>query len=241
MILIRQRGAVHVVVFLALSMILLSMPTMSHAQSAGSCGATGSSASTIMLDGQFSDWAGQPCISDPADDCQNDRVDLVSFFFTTVPNDPTAYFMAETASGANQPLGLRLQIDTDNDGIYTSAVDRIVLLRYQPNNNGSGVDVDLLDGQEGNVAEIAHGANWGESQEGNHVEWGVSLAQLGVQAGQPLRMVLASQGGNDQGNSWCDETQEVQWSPADALGPALLLVIVLGVAVLAARRRVRLP
>lgn len=240
MIFVRPRIASHMIVFLALSM-LFGIPGTLFAQQASSCGAAGTSAGAITLDSNFSDWAGQPCVPDPVDDCDNNRADLVSLFFASPPNDSNIYFMAETAAGANQPLGLRIQIDTNNDGIYTSAVDRIILVRYQAKQNDSEVEVDLLDGQEEDVAEIARGADWGESRlEGsNRVEWGVSLAQLGVQAGQPIRMLMQSRGGSANGNSWCDTTQEIQWSPADALGPVLLLVIGLSVAFVAARLRGR--
>jgi hypothetical protein len=235
----RQRRAARMICLLLAAVLLSVTPSISQAQSAGSCGASGGGSGAIVLDGQFSDWAGQSCIPDPVADCSNGRADLVSFFFTTPPNDPSAYFMVETATGANQPLGLRLRIDTNNDGVYTSAIDRIIEIRYQPGQNDSDVEIDLLDGEREKVAEIARDEDWGESRaEGsNRVEWGVTLAQLGVPVGQPIRMMLQSRGGSPSGGSWCDSTQEVQWSPADALGPVLLAAVLVGGAVLAARRR----
>jgi hypothetical protein len=234
-----QRSLRALIAIATVAATLIAGPSSLRAQSSGSCGAPGGSPGAIVLDGQFTDWAGQPCIPDPVADCGNGRADLVSFFFTTPPNDPTAYFMAETNTGANQPLGLRLQIDTNNDGVYTSAVDRIILIRYQPRQGGSEVEIDLLDGEEEKVAEIARGEDWGESREegSNRVEWGVSLAQLGVPVGQPIRMILSSRGGSSGGGSLCDSTQEVQWSPADALGPVLLAAVLVGGALVAARRR----
>jgi hypothetical protein len=235
---IKQRNPLSISMFLMLSLLLLSMPPVSHAQSAGSCGAAGSPSNTITLDGRFLDWMGQPCVPDPVGDCSSSQADLVGFFFMFSPNNSTSYFMAQTAAIV-QTLTLRLQIDTNNDGVYTSAVDRIVEMRYQPTQNGSKVEIDLLDGRREKVAELARGEDWGASlaEGGNQVEWGVNLTQLGIPVGQPIRMQLQSQAGN--GNSWCDTTPEVQWSPADALGWGLLLVILLGVAGLAAWKRTR--
>ncbi|MBX0329057.1 hypothetical protein K2Z83_15365 [Oscillochloris sp. ZM17-4] len=229
------------VLLIALGAALLLSPAPARAQGAGSCGATGTSGGAIVLDGQFGDWGGQSCIPDPADDCSSSRADLAGFFFATVADDPTAYFMAETFGGSNQTLSLQLRIDTNNDGSYSSAADRIVVVSYKPGKNSSKVDIDVLDGRGEKVAEISRDVDWGESQAdgGHRVEWGVSFAQLGIQAGQTMRMTLDSKQGNGGGSGWCDSSQEVQWSPADALGLGLLLVIVLGVAGLAARMRAR--
>lgn len=235
------RGGAIAAALLVLGVAIMWPPQRVFAQDSGSCGAGGGAAGPIALDGDFGDWAGQPCLPDPIGDCQREGLDLAGFFFATADDDPSAYFMAETTQGTNQPLGLQLHIDADNDGVYSSTVDRIIQLRYQPTQRASRVDVDLLDGQGQPIATIASNADWGESRaEGSsRVEWGVSFAQLGIQTGQTLRMYLESQGGNDHGGGWCDSTEEVQWSPADALGTVLLLSIIVVVASLAAYLRKR--
>jgi hypothetical protein len=65
------------------------------------------------------------------------------------------------------------------------------------------------------------------------VEWGVPFADLGISAGQPLRLYIASR----TGESESDTTGEVQWSPADALGPLLLAGIVCGASAWLAKRK----
>lgn len=196
----------------------------------------------IVLDGQFGEWAGQPAISDPAGDCGQEGADIVSFAFGTNPDDSTAYFMATRAVGSNQPLGLRLLLDTNNNGNYSEPSDRIVEVRYQTQNTDSRVDVTLLDGTGAALATIANNANWGDSNAsgGTRIEWGVSFAQLGILAGQAVRMTLHARQGNIAGTSTCDGTAEVQWSPADALGWGLLALALIGGAGWLAHQRRRL-
>ncbi|HWQ12747.1 MAG TPA: hypothetical protein VNL77_08105, partial [Roseiflexaceae bacterium] len=213
-----------------------------HAQGGAGCPWPGAPGGPIVLDGQFDDWPGRACIADPPGDCGNERLDTIALFNATNPDDPTAYFMVQTLEGATQPLGLRLMIDTNDDGVYTSAVDRRVEVRYQPQANDSSVDVALYDGAGAFLGTIASDADWGESLDegGRRVEWGVSFAQLGITAGQAIRFRLESRGGNTPGSNACDATDEVQWSPADALGLALLALALGAGAVVAARRRRRL-
>lgn len=201
---------------------------------------TAQASGAIVIDGQFADWDGHPYVADPPGDCNNERVDQIRFGFDTNPNDETAYFMAERAAGGNQPIGLRLLLDTDNDGVYGEPTDRIVELRYQPFKDNSSVDVNLLDGSGGLVAQIVSGADWGESiDEGaRRVEWGIAFSQLGIFPGQAMRMQLEASPGNVSGGSACDTSPEVQWSPANALGlPILGALAVAGAGWMAYQRR----
>jgi hypothetical protein len=197
----------------------------------------------IVLDGDLSEWDCQPFVTDPADDCQNEQIDLITFAFGNNPDDPTAYFMAERNTSANQPLGLRLLIDTNNNGDYIEATDRLIAIRYQPTRSASRVDVELYDGNGTFLAQIASNADWGESRnEGaRRVEWGVSFAQLGVLAGQAIRMRLEALPGNNNGTAVCDTIDEIQWSPADALSIVLLAVLIGVGAFWFAQRRRELP
>lgn len=188
----------------------------------------------IVLDGQFSDWAGQPHVDDPQGDAQTGHTDLQAFYFATNPGVETAYFMAERWEAGAQPLNLVLMVDTNNNGVYTEAADRLVAVRYDPRPNDSRVDVILSTGQGTQIGIIAQNANWGEPQPGRRVEWGVSFADLGIQPFQNIRMTLVSL----QGLQVSDTVAEVQWSPADALGwPLLAAFALLGVAWLVYRRR----
>ena len=191
-------------------------------------------ADDIVLDSEFDDWDGQPGIGDPEGDASRPFDDLLGFYFTTNPDDPTAYFMAERVS-SNSPLNLVLRIDTNDDGVYDDPGDRYVTVSYNPQGNDSFVEVMVYDGAGGFVRLITGDSDWGESSRdgGSRVEWGVPFADLGIAAGQAIRMVLESH----QGSAVADTTAEVQWSPANALGWALIAVLVVGSAVWMARQR----
>jgi hypothetical protein len=199
-------------------------------------------AGPITLDGAFGDWSGQANLPDPVGDCGKSSIDLDNFAFATNPDESNVYFMAERVDGDNQPIGVRLYVDTNNNGIYTELVDRIIRVRYQPADSGSSVDVDNYSGADTFIGALASNANWGESRASGarRVEWVVSFANLGIVSGQPIRMYLESRPGNTPGGSACDSTAEVQWSPADALGlPLLALVFAIAVIGIVYRRSVR--
>ncbi|MBU0492721.1 MAG: hypothetical protein KKA73_07935 [Chloroflexi bacterium] len=185
--------------------------------------------STITLDSLFGDWAGQANVTDPVGDAQNNKTDLTAFYWATNPNEETAYFMAERVEGSNAPaITLWLRIDTNNNGSYDDTGDRIVQVDYDPRNDDSTVDVSLYDGTGAFLSTIASGADWGESKNegGQRVEWGVSFASLGIAPFQTINMQLVSM----QGGGVSDSVAEVQWSPANALGwPLLILLLVAGV------------
>jgi hypothetical protein len=191
-------------------------------------------AGDIVLDSEFEDWDGQPGISDPEGDATRPFDDLLGFYFTTNPDDPTAYFMAERVS-SNSPLSLVLRIDTNDDGVYDNQRDRYVTISYNPQGNRSTVEVMVYDGVGGFISLVTGGSDWGESgrEGGSRVEWGVPFTDLGISAGQAIRMVLESH----QGSAVADSTAEVQWSPANALGWALIAVLLVGSAVWMARQR----
>jgi hypothetical protein len=170
-------------------------------------------AGPIVLDGQFGDWAGQPSVDDPQGDARNDRTDIKAFNFTTNPDDETAYFMMERWEAGAQEVDYALQVDTNNNGNYSEASDRMVLVIYRPNPSGAA-DVTLLDGTGGMIRTIASNAPWGEKSPGARVEWGVSFADLGIAAFQTIRLQPLSM----QRYDVSDAAPEVQWSPADALG-----------------------
>jgi hypothetical protein len=195
-------------------------------------------AGTIALDGLFGDWAGQTYVDDEQGDGKNDGTDLQRFYFSTNPDDETAYFMAERWDGWAKPIMLRLYVDTNNNGIYNESVDRLVEVWYRPNQNDSSVDVDCYNGSGAFLSNIISNANWGESvgEGARRVEWGVSFALLGTLPGQPVRVELETSNGGDV----ADFAPEVQWSPADGLGLPLLAALALAGAVgLAYQRRCR--
>lgn len=215
----------------------LSGATPALAQSSG-CTGGGSSSGAIVLDGQFGDWGGMPCIPDPPGDCRQSDRDLSGVWFGTNPDDATAYFMLERYGGDPSPVGFRIRIDTNNNGVYNEPGDRVLAIRYQPRQSSSRVDVELWDGTGAVLAQIVSDADLGESRDegARRVEAGVPFSLLGITAGQAIRFTVTSHTGNTNGNT-CDTAPEVQWSPANALGVALLVLVVVGAAALLARRR----
>ncbi len=197
--------------------------TTAHAQSAA-----------IVLDGQFDDWLGQPNVPDGQGDARNNHSDLSAFYFANNPEQDYLFFMAERWDLGSEGLELRLFIDTNNNGSMTEPADRIVEVRYHPNQGGRTY-VDLYDGTGGFIKQVAYQMNWGQPGKAGKVEWGVTFSDLGIAPYQTIRMQLVSY----HGTQVSDTVAEVQWSPANALGWYLLVFLgIIGAAFLYHRHRV---
>lgn len=202
------------------------------------CVGVARAAGPIVLDGSFGDWAGQASISDPHGDSGNGPTDIRNLFFATNPGDSTLYFMAERWERANGTISYRLYLDMDNNGVYTDPGDRFIVVDYKEQKQKSQVDVSLYDGSGNRLSTVASNQDWGDSENtgGTRVEWGVTMADLGMVPGQTIRMTLQSM----EGNSVSDSANEVQWSPADALGWPLLIAILVGGSLWMAYQRKRM-
>jgi hypothetical protein len=176
----------------------------------------------IVLDGQFSDWLGQPNVPDVQGDAKNKQSDLANFYFTNNSATDYLYFMAERWNSGAEGLELLLYIDANNNGNYSETADRIISVSYKPYPNGR-TTVALYDGRWGFLSHIANDLSWGEPKKGKRVEWGVTYSDLGIAPFQTIRMQLVS----NHGNNLSDGVQEVQWSPANALGWYLLIFLTL--------------
>lgn len=192
-------------------------------------------AGPIVVDGQFGDWDGQAYLDDPVGDAHIPSTDIERFSWGTNPGDSTAYFFFQRAQ-EHEPRGViyLLWVDTDNNGQYGEPQDRLVTVLYHPRNGDSVVQVVVLTGM-GQVVN-SYGGDWGDSREegGTRCEIGVSFADLGIGAGQAIRMFLQSAPGG-QGNLISDrapDAGDIQWSPVDALGHVLLGVLLGGGVVL---------
>lgn len=189
---------------------------------------------SILLDGLFEDWLGQPNVPDPPGDAWNSHTDISAFYFTNNPDQDYLFFMAERWDAGSEGLDLKLFIDTNNNGDMTEATDRMLQVQYHPNQGGRTY-VDLYDGTGGFLYQIANQMPWGEPGKGRRVEWGVTFSDLGIAPPQTIRMQLVSY----SGNKISDGVAEVQWSPANALGWYLLIILgALGLSFVYARRRV---
>jgi hypothetical protein len=186
-------------------------------------------AGSIVLDGAFGDWNGQASISDPHGDAANGPTDIKTFYFATNPGDSNLYFMTERWERAGGTINYSLYLDMDNNGVYTDPGDRFIVVAYKEQKKKSQVDVQLYDGGGGFLATLANNADWGDSEDsgGTRVEWGASMDDLGMVPGQTIRMTLQS----SDSDGVSDSTSEVQWSPADALGWPILIVILLAGAI----------
>lgn len=219
---IKQFGGTFLRAVLFAVLLILSFNTPVHAQSAA-----------IILDGQFNDWLGQPNVPDEQGDAQTNHSDLSAFYFTNNPDQDYLFFMVERWDLGSEGLELRLFIDTNNNGVSTEPVDRMIEVRYHPNRGGRTY-VDLYDGSGGFLKQVAYQMNWGEPGKGGRVEWGVSFTDLGIEPYQTIRMQLVSY----HGTQVSDTVAEVQWSPANALGWYLLVFLgSIGLAWLYSRRK----
>ena len=208
-------------IFLAGWLIFISF-TPAQAQSAAT-----------VLDGQFDDWLGQPNVPDDQGDAQTNHSDLSAFYFANNPDQDYLYFMAERWDLGSEGLEMRLFIDTNNNGLVTESSDRIMEVRYHPNQGGRTY-VDLYDATGAFLKQVAYQMNWGEPGKASKVEWGVTVSDLGIAPYQTSRMQLVSYNGTQVS----DTVAEVQWSPADALGWYLLIFLgIIGLGWLYHRRR----
>jgi hypothetical protein len=188
---------------------------------------------TIILDGHFDDWLGQANVPDDQGDAHTNHSDLSAFYFANNPDQDYLYFMAERWDLGSEGLDLRLFIDTNNNGLVTESSDRIVEVRYHPNQGGRTY-VDLYDGTGAFLKQVAYQVSWGEAGKASKVEWGVTFSDLGIAPYQTIRMQLVSY----KGTQVSDTVAEVQWSPADALGWYLLVFLgIIGLSWLYQRRR----
>jgi hypothetical protein len=188
-------------------------------------------AGSITLDGAFADWSGQSCISDPPDDAAGPDTDILQFCFATNAGDSSAYFMIQRSDKqGGKPLNLTIYFDTDNNGVYTDAGDTSAQIYYKPKNTSSEVQVTYAGGSAS--------GDWGEdtTEGGMRVEWSVPFSSMGIAPGQAIRMYVVSW----QGSAVSDGTDEVQWSPANALGWILLAVLLVTGSLVLAFTRMRI-
>ena len=175
-------------------------------------------AATLTVDGQFDDWAGQPNVTDPTGDGPTPNSDLTAFYWGTNPGESNVYFMFERAP-ANGRVFFGVIVDTNNDGDFNDAVDRLVVVLYQPRRNGSRVTVWVFDRRGWQIS--TYGGDWGESRAegGRRAEIVVSFADLGIDAHQTISMIALS--GQQRTLPRVDrapDTGTITWTPISILG-----------------------
>ena len=195
-------------------------------------------AATLVLDGQFDDWAGQPHVDDPAGDGQNPHADVLAFYWGTNPDEEYVYWMMQRVSppSGKSEVYYFCFLDTNNDGDYGDPADRMVRARYDPGTNDSEVVVTVLSGDGGEISQSS--GDWGESigEGAGRAEWRASFADLGIDVHQTITSFAgaAKQVKPDSVDRVPDEG-DITWSPIPVLGWPWLIAILIGVTGLAWR------
>ncbi|HET59783.1 MAG TPA: hypothetical protein ENN32_05395 [Chloroflexi bacterium] len=177
----------------------------------------------ITLDGNFDDWAGKPCVSDPADDAPA-NLDIILFCFVSDFDTEEIYFMFQRIGNSLAPTDYTIRLDINNDDDYNDPEDRLIQIKYNLSNAHSMVDVTVYDGTGNYLATVASKADWGQSGRdgGSGVELGMSWTQLGLTPGVTAAATMDIYSGN-----MVDILDTpVTWTPADALGYVILGTII---------------
>lgn len=189
--------------------------------------------SGLMLDGRFSDWTGQANLNDPSGDSQV-GYDLRYLYWGTNPGESNLYFMAQRYDPSNNYQGViyYLYIDVNNNGSYNDLVDRYALVDYTPYKNRSDVWVDLFSAS-GSYITTDYG-DWGEGvrEGGKKCEFRLSMSDLGISPGQPIRFYITSNGSPPDR---LPDSGDIQWSPVPAAGNLGLALMLTGGLILMAR------
>lgn len=188
----------------------------------------------IVLDSNFTDWAGELSQSDASGDQSNASYDIVLFSWADNAGDSNTYFMVQRV-GSTKNVWYWLYIDTNNNGVYNETVDRLVKVSYTPGGNGSIVDLYVYNGVGGTISSLT-GQDWGQTngEGGTMVEFRVSFSDLGISVGQTIRMYVESHSSttNTTVQDRAPDSGDIQWSPVDILGYPLLGAAVIIVALL---------
>jgi hypothetical protein len=186
-------------------------------------------AATLVVDGQFNDWAGQPNVTDPQGDGPNPNSDMTALYWGTNPNENYIYWMAQRApmSSGNPKVYFFVFVDANNNGVYTDAADRMVQVMYDPQQNSSNVVVTVFDGTGQQISQIS--GDWGESVQegGTRCEWRVSFADLGIDAHQTISMYAGASPNSDSSNiDRVPDSGSITWTPIPILDYPWLIVII---------------
>jgi hypothetical protein len=186
-------------------------------------------AATLVVDGQFNDWADQPHVDDPVGDGPNPNSDITSFYWGTNPSEDYIYWMAQRAvtSSGNPRAYFFVFLDANNNGTYTDAADRMVQAVYDPQQNSSNVVVTVFSGGGQQISQSS--GDWGESVQGGgaRCEWRVSFADLGIDARQTISMYAGASPNDQPGNvDRVPDSGSITWTPIPILDYTWLIILV---------------
>ncbi len=222
-------------------------------------------AGSIVMDGSFEDWEGRAHLADPRD-AHHDTYDLENLYWANNPNQDRLYFMIERYEPENhqdqkKEVYYCLFIDTDNNGRFDDANDRVVDITYEPDKSEERGQV-TVEVWRGEVRVGRRQGRWGESAEdgGSRAEFYVTFNEIGTGPGYVIRMVLFATDKNHLSEGefggrfpasfeeweemveedWADrlpDEGDLQWAPIPTLPPwAQAALAGLAVALVAAGR-----
>lgn len=187
-------------------------------------------AASIVLDGSFADWDGQPSMTDPAYDTNYDSEDIIKFYWATNANEQYLYFMIERRSQGYPddmfPATYRVYFDINDNGNYNDNHDRYVVVDYDPFDGSVDVSVYTRKGRY----ISSYSGNWGQSYfwAGNKAEFRVPMSDLGIiPPSQTIRMYAT---GYFSGDRVPNGYSDIQWSPIPIM-PNWLLIVVSAIAI----------
>lgn len=190
----------------------------------------------IVLDGVFTDWAGHANIDDNTGDADDDKWDITKFWWADNAGGAHAYWRVDRVSSSKK-VKYVVHIDTNNDGDFSSSIDREVVVEYKPRDGVSEVDVKVQYAATQATISQTKKNNWGESENdgGRYVEFQASFEDLGLVLNQAIRFFVTTHSEKDR----APDAGDIQWSVVNILGYPLLAGLMIGAILLLWRMRGR--
>lgn len=184
----------------------------------------------IILDGEFSDWTGEANVVDALGDGGENRYDITQFWWADNSDEEYIYWRLDRGED-DKEVTYVLYVDTNNNGNFTDNGDRDIVVEYQPIGQASRVEVTVRDSLTQDDISESGNEDWGLSnaEGGQSVELRTSFSDLGMVAHQTIRVYAESfgrDGPEDQLRDRVPDTGDIQWSPVNIMGYAMLGVFV---------------
>ena len=195
----------------------------------------------LVIDGQFSDWAGQINFSDPGGDGPTPNTDMLTLYWGTNTGESFLYWMIERQSvvSGNPRVYYFIFLDINQNGSSSDEVDRIVQVLYDPQRDTSSVTMTVMTGTNTVISESS--GDWGDSiaEGGARCEWRASFEDLGIDVHQPFDMRAGA--GANSGYANVDMLPPpgdppLGWDPVPVLGWPWLAALVTGFIIFTWRR-----
>ena len=187
-----------------------------------------SASDPIILDSVFSDWAGEGNITDPTGRACAE--DIAQFWWADNAGESFTYWRLDRRTCQKKSVTYVVFVDTNNDGVFTDNVDREVVVDYAPLQSSSDVDLTVRHADTDVTISQLTNQDWGDdkTEGGMHVEFRASFTDLGITVNQTIRMYVQSfKYQSTIQKDRAPDTGDIQWSPVNILGYALLAGLML--------------